>query len=84
VRLQLTLDRDDYPRYEAVLSNAGGEVILRAAALHARSHPGGPVVVWHLPARLVQPGDYIVDLAGQPPSGPSVPVNSYSFRILRK
>jgi len=84
LRLRLMLDRDDYPSYEAQLFDAEGKPVLSRTALHVHSIHGDMAVIWHLPARSISPGDYIVELAGRPSTGTAVAVNSYSFHISGK
>ena len=84
VELQLKIDRDEYKIYKAVLTNVDGQEILQSKALHSQSINGTVSVDWSLPASSLLSGDYIVELRGQPPTGPTEDVEAYSFRILRR
>jgi hypothetical protein len=89
VQIQLVLDRDEYPRYKAVLSTAEGKEVFREKSLQSSPidrNPihGGAMVAWRLPAHLIPPGDYIVLLTGQLANGNEEDVASYGFSVLRR
>ena len=80
VRLQLTIENNDYNAYSAEILNADGEIISRSKSLKTQR----TTVVTTISANSLKSGDYIVKLYGQSADGASESVASYSFRVVRK
>ena len=79
VRLRLELEPDDYKTYQAVLQTAEGKEVWRQPT-PVGQRAKGSFVVLSLPARLLQPGDYLVAVSGVTAGGLSEDVGEYHFR----
>jgi hypothetical protein len=84
LRLELLLDRDEYKTYGIALLDSDGKELSSVNALRSHLVGGRVVVTWRLPVSSLDPGDYIVQLKGQRPSGSPENVAFYSFRLLRR
>jgi hypothetical protein len=84
LRLELVLDRDEYKTYGIALLDSDGKALSSANALRSQLVGGREVITWRLPVSSLAPGDYIVQLNGQRPSGSPENVASYTFRLLRR
>lgn len=84
VQLLLILDEDNYKTYKAELQTADGERVLQSETLRSQNQADKLVVSWGIPAQVVQPGDYIVELKGLNKRGTLEDVESYSFRVLAR
>jgi hypothetical protein len=82
VQLLLILDQDNYKTYKAELQTADGEKVFQSTTLRSQNQDGKTLVTWRIPAQVVQPGDYIVQLKGLNGHGGWDDVQSYSFRAL--
>ena len=81
--LQLDLERDDHPRYRAVLQTAEGRPVATRSDLESRRDAAGEgIVVLRLPASDLPTGDYVVRLTGLTASGAAEPVDAYSFTVV--
>ena len=81
--LQLDLERDDHPRYRAVLQTAEGRPVATRSNLESRRDAAGEgIVVLRLPASDLPTGDYVVHLTGLTASGATEPVDAYSFTVV--
>ncbi len=77
--LRLTLELDDFPRYQAALKNpATNEIVWRSSKLNKENQS----VLLSLPAGVLKQQNYILELLGIPASGPSAFVGGYPFRVL--
>jgi len=81
VRLQLELSRDDLKTYVAILTDPDGRELLRSGSLHRGS--ATDTVSWSLPARLLPPGDYVVQLKGKAATGGMEGVADYNLLVRR-
>jgi hypothetical protein len=84
VQLRLMVDGDEYKTYEAILQPVGGHEALWGDGLQSRTIRGSKMIVWHIPARSLGPGDYIVRLSGRVDGGGMEEIDSYAFRVVRK
>jgi anti-sigma factor RsiW len=84
VRLTLNLADADYDSYRIVVRTAEMKDISSKTGVKPKNQKNGPVLMLDLPARLLPPGDYVVQLYGLTSSGSTEPSADYSFRILRK
>lgn len=81
VDLQLQLDANDFPAYQAVLKNpATAQVILRSPKLKASGKQ--PAVRVNIPAHLLNRQNYVVELSGIPASGDAEIIGSYPFNVI--
>jgi len=80
-RLQLALEKNDYPAYNATIKNANGTVVFHKNGL--KPHHGGSrlQLLLSLPAKTLPPDDYIVHVDGVTASGQVETVNDYAFRV---
>jgi hypothetical protein len=82
LRLQLGLrEPDDYSRYRAVLRTAEGKEVWRSGNLRAIRSSPLPVT---LPAAVLRPGDYEMELIGLAERGQPESVDSYYFTVARE
>jgi hypothetical protein len=84
VQMQLVLETDDHPRYQAALQTIEGDEVKTWGPLEARAARGGKIVSWNMSASLVPAGDYQVKLSGLTAGGEMKDVNSYYFRVARR
>jgi hypothetical protein len=80
-RVQLALEKNEYPAYSATIKTVNGATVHRQSQLRARTAGAGPVLLVSIPARLLSPGDYVVHLDGLTASGQVESVSDYSFRV---
>src|SRR2546423_6658479 len=79
VALRLQLEADDFRAYQAALKDpATDQVIWRSGRLKAN----GKVVAVRLPAGLLKPQHYTLELTGSPGSGPAEIISSYPFTVV--
>lgn len=84
VRLELTLYRDEYRSYQAVLRTAEGAEVRRLEGLKGQRIGDEKAVILSLPSNLIRLGDYVVTLSGRNDSrGAREEVEAYSFRVVR-
>lgn len=84
VRLTLNLPNADYDSYRIVVRTAEMKDVSSKTGVKPRDNRSGPVLKVDLSARLLPPGDYIVQLYGLTSSGATEPAADYRFRISRK
>jgi len=82
VQLFLELDQDNYKMYTAELQTPDGHKVLQSKTLRSENQEGKTMVSWRIPAHIIQPGDYVVQLKGVNGHGAFEDVESYSFRAL--
>jgi hypothetical protein len=84
VRLEIEVDpaAGDYQNYSVVLQTASGEKILSRSGLRARAAPGGKIVIWEIPARLLKREDYYLKLSGRNAAGQFESAGAYDFRVI--
>jgi hypothetical protein len=81
VSLRLTLELDDFSRYQAALKNpATNEIVWSSIKLKSENQS----VLLSLPASLLKQQNYTLELMGIPAGGPSAFVGGYPFRVLIK
>jgi hypothetical protein len=81
--LQLQLEFDDFPKYQAALKDpVTNEIVWRSQNLTAISVGGKRAVSAGLPARLLKPQNYTLELTGIPADGPAELIGSYPFRVV--
>lgn len=83
LRLQLIIPQNHYTSYEATLAGADGVELTTQSNLISGAVDDQSAVIFDIPANLLPPGDYRVKLSGQNSGGSTVPVASYSFRVLK-
>jgi hypothetical protein len=83
VRLQLTLNRDEFLSYQAVIRTAEGNEIRRVKGLKSQQADHGRAVIFRLPSKVIWPGDYIVMLNGSRGGG-TEEAEAYSLRVVRR
>lgn len=81
VRLQMRLERNDYPRYRASLRPVDGGAAWDSASVSITSRKDGTVVSVRVPTARLIPGDYILTLTGVDASGAAEQSNRYFFRV---
>jgi len=83
VELRLELAADEYPRYQAALSDAEGEALWTLSRLKSTRAEGRTFVPLRLPSDLLPRGDYSLKLEGLTDSGDREPIGRYDFRVPR-
>jgi hypothetical protein len=84
VKLQLPLEPDDFPRYDVALQEAAtNQTLWRGGGLQAISIGGVKALSVTVPARLLQPKFYTIELTGVPAAGDPQYLSSYPFRVER-
>ena len=83
VALQLRLESDEFPRYEAALKTAASDRALwRSGNLRSTFAGDGKAVTVSLPAARLSPQHYSVELSGRNAEGPAELLTSYAFRVV--
>jgi hypothetical protein len=83
VPYRLRLESDNFSSYEAALRDpATGQIVWRGGPLRAR--PDGPdrSVELQVPAALLKPQNYTLELSGRTDGGQAEFVTSYAFRVV--
>ncbi|HEX4948502.1 MAG TPA: hypothetical protein VFZ34_17645 [Blastocatellia bacterium] len=80
VRLRLTLDANEYPRYQVTLRTVSGSEVFAQSSLQ----PTGKSIVVTIPADKLANGDYSLQLLGNSPSGDAEDITTYLLRVTRK
>jgi hypothetical protein len=83
VRLQLE-GEGEYTSYRVQLRTAAGQEVWDKSGLPARSTAEGPVVIINLPARVLSPGDYELELRGVTAQGDVDVIDYYRFSVVRR
>ena len=83
-RVQLALEKNDYPTYSAQVKTADGTVVFRKSGLRPHNTGSDPRLLLSVPARSLTPGDYIVHVDGVTTSGQVEGVNDYTFRVVNQ
>ena len=84
VQLELKFATEDYPKYHAVLQRVEGDEIW--SQTWSRAEPAARLQLMRLvlQAKLLTPGDYILNLKGITASGEAENAGKYYFRVIRK
>lgn len=83
-RLQLALEKNDYPTYNATIKTADEAEVFRKNGLKSLNTPSGPQLRLSLPSQRLTPNNYIVHVDGVTASGQVESVNDYAFRVKTK
>jgi hypothetical protein len=83
VQLGLEVERNDYPRYRAVLRTPDGQELWSGEIKNKLPKPNHTVVV-RLPASIFSNADYILTLNGLTSENTSVDEGKYYFRVQLK
>jgi hypothetical protein len=78
-KLQLALETDEYPSYDATLQTPEGNTVWTEKGLSAVKTSAGTVISVWLSRDVLKPQDYILRINGVR-NGSSEPVNAYYFR----
>ncbi len=84
VRLQLSLEEDEYKKYQAKVQNADGEQIWSGQILKTRGTRNKRTAVISLPAKLLKKGDYSLIISGVTDAGAVENISEYSFSVSRQ
>jgi hypothetical protein len=85
VALQLQLEFDDFRGYRIAIQDPGtSRVIWRSERIPARASRGRPSLSVMVPARVLAPKLYAIELLGVGANGDAEVVGSYSFRVQRR
>lgn len=83
VAFELRLEANDAPRYRVDLRNpATNQIVWRAGSIAPTSSGEEPSVFVHVPARLLRPQPYSLDVTDRGAVGADEIVGSYTFRVL--
>jgi hypothetical protein len=84
VRLQLSLERDDYPSYGAVLETAEGKEIWQKNGLRSQpSRNTGRAIIVLLSPSVLKDGDFMLLLTGGSNVSKVQELATYTFRVLK-
>lgn len=82
VDLHLDLESNDYPQYQVALKTLGADqIVWHSGKLKAATKGQRSTVLVSMPAALLKPETYQLELTGSPSSGEHEFVSSYTFRI---
>jgi hypothetical protein len=85
VILLLNLESDALPAYRAALRDpATDRIVWRSELLHATSGGGVKSLSVTLPANLLKPQAYMIEVSGVPARGAAEIVGSYPFRVVAR
>lgn len=85
VRLQLKLESDDYPRYSVALKDpATNRILWRSAQLKPKAVGESKLVSITVPATLLKPQHYSLELTGVRTQSGVDFVASYAFKVMRE
>lgn len=85
VPLELRLEANDFARYQVALRNpATNRLDWHSDPVAARPADGVPTVAIALPARLLKPQHYALELEGLAADGAAEVVGSYVFQMVRR
>jgi len=85
IRLQLRLERDEYPRYAVSLETAEGSRIWQQQNLITlKSRKGQHLIALKVPSKLLQSRTYILTVTATTADGNPEEVAAYAFRIVRQ
>ena len=83
VGLELRLDSNDFPRYQVGLRDpADHTIVWRSNWIEPQASAAEPSLRIALPARVLKPQHYSLDLSGQRPGGGPEVVGSYALEIV--
>jgi hypothetical protein len=84
IRLLLDLAADDYRSYSASLISVDDrKELLSWQMLLARTVASGKAISLNVPAKLLTPGDYQIQLNGETPAGRTEDIEHYYFRATK-
>ena len=82
VTFELRLDANDFPRYQVALKDPATNLIVwRSDVLTPNPALRAPTVSVAIPARVMKPQHYALELAGRSPAGGLESVGNYGFQI---
>lgn len=82
VSFELRLESNEFPRYEVALKDpATNEVVWRSSRLTSSLRGNDPAVTVSVPASVLKPQHYSLELSGRRAAGASEVVGSYTVRI---
>jgi hypothetical protein len=83
VAIDLRIEANDFPRYEAVLKDlATNQVVWRSSRLAAKAAADHTSVIVTIPAGTLNRGRYALDLTGLPANGNGELISSYPFQVV--
>jgi hypothetical protein len=83
VGFELRLESNDFPRYQVGLRDpAVNKIVWRSGWIAAKSSGGQPSVLVALPAGVLRPQHYSLDLTGRGTAGGAEVVGSYAFEVV--
>jgi hypothetical protein len=81
IRLQLSLEGNDYKSYVVRISTVDGSRVWQASSIRARVTGAAYSLALAVPTRRLPAGDYLVEVSGVNNSGSTESVSSYFFSI---
>jgi hypothetical protein len=81
IQLEVDLEEDAYPQYQAVLETAARKPVPVCGGLRTQRTPGSTRLVIELSCGSLAPGVYTVTIFGLPESGPRESAGAYTFRV---
>ncbi len=85
VAFDLELEGSDFARYEVALKDpVTNRIIWRSESLTPGSSNRAPAIAVTVPATLLKPQHYLLELSGRNSAGPDDTVGSYAFQVLSR
>jgi hypothetical protein len=84
VELKLDVGIAEYPRYRAALNDSEDNELIVVGKLDPVVAGRSVYVPLQLPARMLPPDDYRIQLSGVPPGRATVMIDSYPFRVVQQ
>ena len=81
IRLELSMESMDYPRYRVVITSATGKKITQQ---DVERSPSSSTLSIRVPAKRFRQGDYQIRVSRRTSSGAFDPVENYVFRVVEK
>ncbi|HLJ86805.1 MAG TPA: hypothetical protein VKZ53_08270 [Candidatus Angelobacter sp.] len=82
VSIALSLDKVKYERYSASLKRVAGDPVCEQSDLRVQlDRHGLPAIIFRIPAKLLQEGDYVVKLSGVADTGEINDAGGYVFTV---
>jgi hypothetical protein len=83
VAFELRLESTDFASYQVALKDpAVNRILWRSSWIAATASRGQPSVVVSVPARIMKPQHYALDVAGRGPGGATEMVGTYVFEVV--
>jgi hypothetical protein len=80
-RVQVALQKNDYPKYNAEIKTPDGSVVFHKDGLKPHLTGSGPQLLLYVPTRSLSPNDYLVHVDGVTAAGQVESVDDYALPV---